>query len=206
MLKSDLRDATRKKVERKKTPKSDSHFLPKTKSNSKRMATVASVYEIAQFIRTPEDIMEEFFATKDSPNKIKRPRPTAKLLFASLEKSSEEVIKEIFEEALRRDPDNRYEWVVLVDGDPHQIKKFKKLSNRFKVELTIICDIIHVLEYLWCAFQVLNNEKNLKLWVSKKLNQILNGKSSFVASGIRRSATCRQLTDKDREPIDSCAQ
>jgi len=94
----------------------------------------------------------------------------------------------------------------LVDGDPHQINKFKKLSKRFSVKLTIICDLIHVLEYLWKAGKVLNNENNLKLWVYKKLNQILNGKSSFVASGIRRSATCRQLTEKDREPIDSCAQ
>ena len=70
--------------------------------------------------------------------------------------------------------------------------------------MTIICDIIHVLEYLWKAGKVLNDEKNLNGWVSGKLSQILKGKSSFVASGLRRSATCRQL--KNREPIDSCAQ
>ena len=203
---SDLREATRKKAAVKKTNNYSRHFLKKNKSNSKRMATVASVYEIAQFIRTPEDLIEEFFSTKNSKQKIKRPRPTASLRWASLEKSNEEVIKEIFEEAVGRDPSNQKEWVVLVDGDHHQIKTFQKLSKKFKVELTIIGDIIHVLEYLWCAFQVLNNEKNLKWWVSNQLNQILNGKSSFVASGIRRSATCRQLSDKAREPIDSCAQ
>ncbi len=54
------------------------------------------------------------------------------------------------------------------------------------------------------ACKVLNDEEKLNLWVSNKLSQILNGKSSFVASGIRRSATCRQL--KNREPIDSCAK
>jgi hypothetical protein len=120
-----------------------------------------------------------------------------------LEKSSEEVINEVFEEALQRDPSNNKEWVVLVDGDPHQIKKFKKLAKKFSVKLTIICDIIHVLEYLWKAGKALNDKKKLNLWVSNKLSQILNGKSSFVASGIRRTATCRQL--KNREAIDSCA-
>ncbi len=60
------------------------------------------------------------------------------------------------------------------------------------------------MEYLWKAGKVLNDETKLKLWVSNKLSQILNGKSSFVASGIRRTATCRKL--KNREPIDSCAR
>ncbi len=93
MLSCDLRDATRKKAE---TQKSDRHFLKKNKSNSKRMATVASVYEVARFIRKPETIIEEFFFTKDSKKKVKRPRPKAKRVWASLEKSGDEVINEIF--------------------------------------------------------------------------------------------------------------
>jgi len=207
MRTEDLREATRKKAKNKKaknkkTNKSGGHFLTKNKSNSKRMATVASVYEMARFIRKPENIIEDFFTTH-LKKKIKRPRPKAKRVWASLEKSSEEVIKEIFNEALQRDPDLNKEWVVLVDGDPHQIKKFQKFAQKFGVKLTIICDIIHVLEYLWKAGKVLNNEETLSRWVSDKLRQILNGKSSFVASGIRRSATCRQL--KDRKQIDSCA-
>jgi len=204
MLPYDLREATRKKAENKKISKSNSHFLNKNNSNSKRMATVASVYEIARFRRKPEDIIEDFFSSKDSKKKNKRPHPKAKRVWASLEKYRYEVINEIFEEALQRDPLNNKEWVVLVDGDPHQIKTFKKLSKKFSVKLTIICDIIHVLEYLWKAWKILSDEKKLNLWVSNKLSQILNGKSSFVASGIRRSATCRQL--KNREPIDSCAK
>lgn len=204
MRTEDLRDATRKKAENQKTQKSDRHFLNKNKSNSKRMATVASVYEVARFIRQPETIIEDFFFTKGSQKKIKRPRPKAKRVWASLEKSGEEVINEIFKEALQRDPSNHKEWVVLVDGDPNQIKKFQKLSKKFQVKLTIVCDIIHVLEYLWKAGKALNDEEKLNWWVSDKLSQILKGKSSFVASGIRRSATCRQL--KNRKPIDSCAK
>ncbi len=206
MRTEDLREATRKKAKNKKADKSENHLFNKNQSNSKRMATVASVYEIARFTRLPGDIIQEFFLTKDPEMKIRRPRPKAKRLWASLEKTSEEVINEIFEEALLRDPSNRKEWVVLVDGDPCQIKKFEKLSKKFSVKLTIICDIIHVLEYLWKAGKVLNNEGKLNLWVSDKLTYILNGKSSFVASGIRRSATCSQLKKKTREPVDSCAK
>ena len=123
-----------------------------------------------------------------------------------MEKSSKQVINEIFEEAIHRDPSNKKEWVVLVDGDPHQIKIFKKLSKKFSVKLTIICDVIHVLEYLWKAGKILSDEKKTALWVSDKLSQILAGKSSFVASGIRRSATCRKLQKTVREPVDSCAK
>ncbi len=34
----------------------------------------------------------------------------------------------------------------------------------------------------------------------------VNGGASFVASGIRRSATCRRLRKMDREPTDICAR
>jgi len=105
---------------------------------------------------------------------------------------------------LQRDADNHYEWVVLVDGDLYQIKKFNQLAKQFSVKLTIICDIIHVLEDQRKAGKILTFDTQLRFWVSEKLSQILKGKSCLKASGIRRSATCRQL--KDREPIDSCAQ
>ena len=161
MLPYDLRDATFNPAENQKTGKSNSNFLNKNKSNSKRMAQVASVYEVARLEQKPETIIEEFFVTTDSKNKIKRYQTKAKRVWAGKEKSSDEVINEIFEEALQRDSSNHKEWVVLVDGDPNQIKKFQKLSKKFFVTLTIICDIIHVLEYLWKAGKALNDEEKL---------------------------------------------
>ncbi|QTA84653.1 Uncharacterized protein dnm_006520 [Desulfonema magnum] len=73
------------------------------------------------------------------------------------------------------------------------------------MELTIICDIIHVPGYLWKAGKVLSDKEKLNLRVSDKLSRILNGRGSFVASGIGRSATRRQLEKATREPADSCA-
>ena len=37
------------------------------------------------------------------------------------------------------------------------------------------------------------------------MHAILSGHSSTVAAGLRRSATLRQLSSKQREPIDRCA-
>lgn len=45
------------------------------KSNAKRMATVASVYTINPFVRTPQQIVNP----SEEDRKIKRPRPIGKL-------------------------------------------------------------------------------------------------------------------------------
>jgi hypothetical protein len=86
MRTEDLREETGKKAEdRKADNKRNSHFITnKKKSDAKRMATVASVYEIARFVRKPEDIIQKFFFTSDSEKKkIRRPRPKAKRVWAS---------------------------------------------------------------------------------------------------------------------------
>jgi hypothetical protein len=41
--------------------------------------------------------------------------------------------------------------------------------------------------------------------VTERLEQLLLGKASYVAGGIRRSATLRGLTAKQRAPADDCA-
>jgi hypothetical protein len=200
-----LRSETQKRA-RRNTAKKRGDTRPAKRLNAKRIATVASVYDIARFPRTPEDILTIFFPPDSAATRLSRPHPKAKRLWASLTLSSEDVLAQIFEEALRRDPSHQKEWVVLVDGDLHQIKLFNTLARRCNVSLTIICDIVHVLEYLWKAGHVLYDEDTIAQWVHDALQRILYGKSSFVASGMRRSATCRHLSTSVREPIDICAR
>jgi hypothetical protein len=207
MRHEDLREETKKRAENKNTNENNQFNLTNNrKSNSKRIATVASVYEIERFVRKPKDIHDEFFNKSTSKKKSKRPVPIAKRVWAGLEASGEYIISEMFEEALQRVNSDKKEWVVLVDGALNQIKTIKKFARKHDKKLTIICDIIHVLEYIWKAGKVLNDADNVREWVSKKFYMILNGKSSYVASGIRRSATCRKLEKLVREPIDSCAR
>jgi hypothetical protein len=207
MRPEDLREETKKRAKNNKiSENNNSNLTQKRKSNSKRIATVASVYEIDRLIREPSVIHDEFFNLERKKGKSQRPSPIAKRVWASLENSSEYIIREMFEEASTRFNSDKKEWVVLVDGALNQIKTIKKFARKFKKQITIICNIIHVLSYVWDAGKVLNDADNVRTWVSEKFDLILHGKSSFVASGMRRSATIRGLTKSVREPIDSCAR
>ncbi len=68
-------------------------------------------------------------------------------------------------------------------------------------------DIIHVTEYLWKAAWCFYGEgnKQAEQWVSERLLEILRGKASLVAGGIKRSATRQRITPRNRGPIDKCA-
>lgn len=205
MHKEDLREATRKAAERRKH-KLDKHLSKGEKRNSKRMATVATVYSVAEFVRKPEEVVRKLAPICEKEEK-KRPRPEQKRVWASLEKEPAEVIEEAFQEAESRDPKHEKKWVVLVDGNEHQIKIAKKLGRKYGLSLTIVLDIVHVTEYLWKAGLVFHKEgtKELEVWVSARLLQVLRGRCSHVAAGIRRSATLRGLSKKKRKAVDVCA-
>jgi hypothetical protein len=206
MRKSDLRCATRKKARQNSAVNLPTKRTSERK-HCKRMATVASVYETERYIRTPVDIVQAFFpAFREDRPRVRRPKPQAKRIWASLRNPPEDVIGEIFSEALRRDPDRKKEWVVCVDGDLPQIAHFKNLSLKFDAPITIVCDIVHVLEYLWKAGKVLQSEEKIEEWVVKKLSQILAGNSKQVAAGMRRSATLLRLTKPVRKPVDNCVR
>jgi len=48
-------------------------------------------------------------------------------------------------------------------------------------------------------------EEELEKWVQHRLLKILEGKAGLMAGGMRRSATIKKLTDKQRKPVDTCA-
>jgi hypothetical protein len=207
MRPGDLREATRKAAAE-RTHKLKKRLSRGEKRNTKRMAQVAAVYTVAAFIRRPEDIVTELGRTANDDDKpIARPRPEHKRVWASVDKSPKEVIEQMFEEALRRDPARAKRWVALVDGNPTQLALLKKASKRHEVAPTIVLDVIHVLEYLWKAAIALRGEGEpaTERWVSERLLEILRGNSSAVAAGMRRSATLRQMKTADRASVDNCA-
>jgi hypothetical protein len=204
LLRADLREQPRQEAE-KRTPRLDHRRSKGEKPQAKRMSTVASVYTIAPFERVPEDIVREF-KPKDEPLPA-RPRPEDKRVWASVEHSPETIVEQMFEEAKRRDPKHTKQWVAVVDGNKNQIKLLEAAATKQGRQVTIILDLIHVLEYLWDAARAFHEERdpNAEVWVQERLVDILLGNSSQVAAGIRRSATLRGLSAKDREPVDSCA-
>lgn len=121
MRKEDLREATRKAAEE-NNHKLQTRLCCGEKRNAKRMATMGAIYTVAPFPRVPEDVIRAL-AGKDPPGpepmKPDRPRPEDKRVMASLERTPEEVIAELFADARHRDPKHSKTWVALVDGVVH---------------------------------------------------------------------------------------
>lgn len=200
MHSADLREATAKSAAKAaKPPKT--RLSPGQKGQRKRMATVAAVYSVARFERRPEQII--------GPEIESLPRPAIrnKRVWASVEHDAKTVIGSAFEEALRRDPSRAREWVVLVDGEARQLDYMKAAAKEANVTVTIMLDFIHVLEYLWkAAFCFMApGTVEVERWVMERALRILQGKASDVAAGIRRSATLQELSAKERENVDKCA-
>ncbi|MCP4544723.1 MAG: ISKra4 family transposase [Chloroflexi bacterium] len=204
MRTEDLREQTRKAAEA-RVHKMGTRLSKGEKKNSKRMATVAAVYTIMPFVRTPEALVSDTCSTDRAPP---RPRPEQKRVWASMEKTPEQVIKEMFQEASYRDPADEKIWIALVDGNKSQISILKRLAKKSGVDLTIIVDLMHVIEYLWDAARAFHPEPGSELenWVRHRLLEILRGKAGLMAGGMRRSATIRGLSTKAREPVDACAR
>lgn len=204
MRKADLLEATRKAAAE-RTPRLKHRRSKGEKPHTKRLSTVASVYTIAPFVRTPEQIVGEMGRVHDILPQ--RPRPEDKRVWASVKHRLDEIVIQVFDEAARRDPKKTKQWVSLVDGDQSQLNALKRTAKKYGVNLVIILDIIHVLEYLWKAAWAFHDEADpaAEAWVNQRLVEILRGNSSSVAAGIRRSATLRSLEAKKRVPIDKCA-
>ncbi len=196
-----LREATRRAMEQ-ETRKQQTRLSPGEKSNRKRMATVVSVYEIERYPRTPEQILDP----EHRPEQ-KRPQPWHKRTWARVEEDLKAVIEQGFQEAIRRDPDQRLRWVVLSDGQEDLLRHVYAAAKRYKVEITVVQDFVHVLEYLWKAGHALHPEEPeaRESWVQDRAAAVLAGRAAGVAVGLRRAATRKQLSQNERKPVDKAA-
>ena len=205
MLPESLREATRKAAEESQ-PKLQKRRSKGEKGSRKRMATVAAVYSIAPHPRLPEDVMAGLRPAPERPA-VKRPVPQDKRVWASVSAPAEGVVCEMFEEAMARHQDRPRRWIALVDGNEVQLGNILTLAEHHDIELTLIIDVIHVLEYLWKAGSAFEREgtPELEKWVQARFHQILQGQAKRVATGLRRAATRRKLGAKQRKPVDTCA-
>ena len=200
MHKQDLREATAKAAQKSSSSR-QARLSPGQKRQRKRMATVASVYSVPRYQRRPEEIIGD---QRDPPQ---RPSIKNKRVWASVRHESKTVIESAFSEASYRDPQHQREWVVLVDGEEHQLKTIKAIAKKQGVAVTIVLDFIHLLEYVWkAAFCFCSSgSEAAESWVQERALRILQGKASDVAAGIRRSATGQKLSPTARENADKCA-
>lgn len=196
-----LREATRRALEREEH-KQHTRLSPGEKKNRKRMATVASVYAVDPYPRTPAQILDP-----EQQPEGKRPRPENKRTWARVEADQGTVIEQAFAEAVRRDPDQTMRWVVLTDGHEDLLRQVAAAAKRYKVEIVLVQDFVHVLEYLWKAAYALHPEhaEARESWVMDRATAVLEGRAQDVAVGLRRAATRKQLSQNARKPVDKAA-
>lgn len=203
MHNQDLRPATKKQAELDQN-KEKARLQPGEKKGRKRMATVVSVYETSPNQRTPEQILSINGETTPL-----RPKIENKRVWAEITEDMGNALDQGFQEALRRDPEQKMEWVVLIDGQTDLIRQVEVQAEKHDVEVTIIQDFIHVIEYLWKAAHALypkkENAEKREEWVRGRTYEILKGNAQSVASGLRRAASRRELDKKGRKPVDTAA-
>jgi hypothetical protein len=148
-----LREATHKQAQSSEQ-KLTTRLSQGEKRGRKRMAEVCAVYEATPSPRSAAEILP----ADDDERQAARPAPTAKNkgLSAGLTEDAAPIVSDMFTEADRRDPSHQRVRVALVDGNNHQIDRIKKEAKTRKLKVTILIDVIHVIEYLrsaaWCFF------------------------------------------------------
>lgn len=165
------------------------------KRNRKRMAEVGAVYDLTPIARTTDDVL-----ASGGGGEQQRPRAKAKWLTASVADDAAEVVAQVFDEAERRDPLQQRTWVALVDGNRHQLDCLRVEADRRHLTIHVVCDFVHVLEYLWAAAWCFYTEADTaaEQWVTDKARAVLDGRTADVAAGIRRRATTLRLPHSPR--------
>lgn len=197
-----LRAATRAKAEASQN-KLKGRLSKGEKPNRKRMAEVGAVYGVAPVARSPDDVM----AHRGTGPPKEAPRANHNWVTASVVDDAASVIAQVFDEAERRDPDHAHPWVALVDGNNHQIDRLEAEAAARGIEVTVLVDFIHALEYLWkaawCFFA--EGDPAAEDWVHDKAMEVLSGRARIVAAAVRRKATTWGLPEPARNNADTCA-
>ena len=130
------------------------------------------------------------------------PRPEHKRVWASLIKGKAAVIGEVAAEVLRRDPQGHKIHVALTDGE----RALQILVSK-NLQVTLILDLLHVLEKLWKAAYVFHAEGSTEAeqWVRLRAEKILEGHVSQVVQGIRQMVTKLALGGSKGKMLSSVA-
>jgi hypothetical protein len=153
------------------------------KANKKRMATVATVYNQAPIVRTPQEVLDSLFGTDSQPHRQPRPRPSHKRVWASLTADKDTFIADVRAEMRRRDPRHRRTWVIVTDGE----RALQHWVLDSFPGVTLILDLPHALEKLWACGHALYREGSPEAtaFVYQRTQRILEGHVDQVVKGLR---------------------
>jgi hypothetical protein len=200
-----LRPATAKAAQG-AAPKLASRLSKGEKRYRKRIAEVGAVHDATPVMRSPADILPGTDAERAAARA--GPIATNKWLTASVVQDAATVVARVFDQAERRDTGHQRVWVALVDGANHQLDRIRAEATARKIQVHVLIDFVHVIEYLWKAAWCFFAEADpaAETWVHDKARAVLAGRATHVAGAIRRTATNRQLAKPARKGADQAAR
>jgi hypothetical protein len=183
------------------------HRTKGDKASRKRMATVATVYTVDRYRRTPEAVVAALF--RDAPEPARdRPEPQHKEVWASLprqdvpgsgiESAFAWMIGELY---LRgRATDKGKPLVFLSDG---QETLWDAYADWLPERAVGILDLLHVTPRLWQAAHVFHKEgsREAEDFVRDRLLRVLQGQAAGVIRGLREMATKRGLAGAKKQTL-----
>lgn len=182
------------------------------KPDRKKMATVASVYSVDPYPRTPEDVVEALFRDPQTDRHEKpsaRPRPCHKRVRACLnftDSEGEELLARpimfgwMADEVKARNADGAKPVICIMDGQEElwtEIEVFQEASARVE-----ILDLLHVTPRLWKAARIFSSGQTAAAsFVRSRLLKLLQGEVEGLIRGLKRMASLRNLQGASRKTI-----
>ncbi len=176
------------------------------REGKKQMAYVGSVYSIAPFVRTAEDVIDEVRRRKRSPD---RPRPVQKHLWARMTKIRESEVWPatpllFVDMALachERDPDRQKTLVCLLDGE----RQLWKMQEEWFGRAIGVLDLFHALKRLWEVAHCVYAEKSpaASEFVTHHLRMLLEGKVGYVIRNFRRLIKQHHLRGSKKKTVQA---
>jgi hypothetical protein len=181
---------------------------------NRRMATLAAVYTIDRYPRTPEQIVAALFRDETGPRPKDRPQPRFKHVTARFTRMRQDPDGEAWEsngtiEAfawadeqidLRRRPGQKL--LRLMDGQASLWDAADNCLSAPPEDTIDILDILHVSSYVWRAAKVFYPHwEQREAFARDRLLRVLRGEGLGVIAGLRQMASKRGLKGKRREEI-----
>jgi hypothetical protein len=191
-------------------PSPKAHRTKGDKASQKRMATVATVYTVDRYGRTPEQVVSALFRDAPEPT-ADRPKPQHKEVWASLPRDdqpgsgTEAVFAWMVGELFLRGRAADKPLVFVSDG---QESLWAARQDWLPERAVDILDLLHVTPRLWKAAQVFHREGSPEAedFVRERLLRVLQGKAAGVIRGLREMATKRGLHGSKKKTITTvCA-
>ena len=162
----------------------------------KKMACVGAVYTIDPFVRTPEALLDE---VQRQAAAAQRPIPSHKRVQAELLDDKASLFASVAQQIHRRQLADPKTVLFLSDGE----RALWKLQQHYLPEAIGILDLWHVMEYLWDGAHVFHAEGSAQaeVWVTQRLQMLLEGKVSYVIGGFRQMITKHALKGSRRKTL-----